>query len=163
MAEGFRSFAELLLVREVEVNIEEDAQHPRSGGHAHGDTHEHECGCQCTAEAIREAKLFRARVAEAVEIAVADLLADIASDVLARELQLQPADLRAIVDRALDRFAADEPLRVRTADGEPASELAIPIVRDASLLAGDAVLDFRSGSVDARLGTRLARVLTLQQ
>lgn len=164
MADGFRSFAELLLVRDVEVDVEAEAPHSRAATlrQAQGDTGEHECRCQCTAEAMREAKLFRASVVEGVESAIADLLGDIASDVLARELKLQPSDLRAIVDRALGRFAADEPLRVRIADHEPAIELAIPIIRDANLLPGDAIVEFRRGGVDARLGTRLASVLASQ-
>ena len=80
---------------------------------------------------LREMRLFRARIIEATEAAVETLVADIAADVLARELLLAPADVETIVDRALHRFLADEPLRVRVhADDVPNVRCDVPVVAD---------------------------------
>ena len=108
----------------------------------------------------REMRLFRARIIEATEAAVETLVADIAADVLARELLLAPADIEAIVDRALRRFLEDEPLRVRVhADDAPKLECGVPLVADDTLRRGDAVIELRTGTIDARLGVRLASLL----
>jgi len=111
-------------------------------------------------EAARAARLFCARIGEAVEGAVETLLEDIASEVLARELRLAPADIDAIVSRVLQRFIAEEPVRVRVHPDEAALvRCAVPVAADAALKRGDAVLDLRSGSVEASLGVRLESVL----
>jgi flagellar biosynthesis/type III secretory pathway protein FliH len=109
---------------------------------------------------LREMRLFRARVIEATEAAVETLVADIAADVLARELLLTPADVETIVDRALQRFLEDEPLRVRVHAGDaPKLECGVPVVADDTLRRGDAVIELRTGTIDARLGVRLATLL----
>lgn len=111
-------------------------------------------------ELLREVRLFHARVIEAVEAAVETLVTDIAADVLGRELVLQPAEIETIVDRALQRFADEEPLRVRVhADDAPRLNGALPVVLDVGLRPGDAVIELRNGSVDASLGVRLAAVV----
>lgn len=111
-------------------------------------------------ELARDVRLFHARIIEAVEAAVEMLVADIAADVLARELSLAPVEVDAIVDRALQRFAAEEPLRVRVhADDLPRLECAVPAVADARLRPGDAVIELRAGTVDLSLGVRLASLV----
>ncbi len=111
-------------------------------------------------DVLREMRLFRARIIEATEAAVETLVADIAADVLARELRLAPADVETIVDRALQRFFEDEPLRVRVhADDALNVECGVPLVTDAKLQRGDAVIELRTGTIDARLGVRLATLL----
>lgn len=108
----------------------------------------------------RDIRLFHARVIESVEAAVETLVSDIAADVLGRELLLEPADIEAIVDRALQRFAADEPLRIRVhADDARRVNCGLPVVPDDRLRPGDAVIELRNGSIDASLGMRLATVL----
>ncbi len=111
-------------------------------------------------DAIAQAKRFRAALEDAVACSLDDLLRDIASDVLARELALAPCDLRAIVTQALDRYRV-EPLHVHVHPDEvPLLEAAgIPIVSDDSLRRGDVVLQTRYGSIDASLGIRLERLL----
>lgn len=111
-------------------------------------------------ELAREVRLFHARVIEAVEAAVEALVADIAADVLGRELLLEPVDIERIVDRALQRFAAEEPLRVRV-HAEDAARLGcgLPVVTDMRLRPGDAVIELRNGSIDASLGVRLAMLV----
>lgn len=109
---------------------------------------------------LREMRLFRARIIEATEAAVETLVADIAADVLARELLLAPADVETIVDRALHRFLADEPLRVRVHAGDvPSVHCDVPLVADETLRPGDAVIELRTGTIDATLGVRLATLL----
>lgn len=109
---------------------------------------------------LRDVRLFNARVTEALESAIEQLLCDVACDVLARELQLRPADIERIVDRTLQRFCAEEPLRVRVHPEDVATlKSRIPAIADASLSRGDAILELRDGFVDASLGVRLQAVL----
>lgn len=105
-------------------------------------------------------RLFHARVAELVERAAATLLEDVAAGVLARELELKPADLQAIVDRALAAYASEEPLRVRVHPEEVSSlQCACAVRADASLRRGDAVIELREGEAVCTLGVRLAALL----
>ena len=78
-------------------------------------------------EAARDVRLFRARIAEAVECAVGTLCRDIAAEVVGRELQLAPPEIGAIVRRALERYAAEGVTRVR-AHPEDAAELSDELV-----------------------------------
>lgn len=113
---------------------------------------------------MREVRLFHARVIEAVEEAVDTLVCDIAADVLGRELRLEPVDIEAIVDRALRRFAAEEPIRVRVhPDDVPRVKCGIPVEGDADLRPGDARIELRTGTIDASLGARLAALLQAAQ
>ena len=111
-------------------------------------------------EVIREARRFRAALADTVAFCARDLLTEIASDVLARELQLQPCDLSRIVESALERYGV-MPLRIRAHPSDAAAlEETWSVVRDEELRRGDAVIETAAGSIDARLGVRLARVLS---
>jgi flagellar biosynthesis/type III secretory pathway protein FliH len=111
-------------------------------------------------ELVRDVRLFHARITEALEDAVERLVCDVASDVLARELQLAPADIERIVDRALQRYVSEEPLRVRTHPGDAALvQCGVPVVADDSLARGDVILELRDGFLDASLGVRLDAVL----
>jgi seryl-tRNA synthetase len=109
---------------------------------------------------LRDVRLFHASVIEGVEAAIETITGDIAAGVLGRELQLAPADIDAIVDRALQRYLADEPLRVRVHPDEAVGlSCGVPVVGDERLRYGDAVIELRCGSVDATLGVRFASVL----
>ena len=111
-------------------------------------------------ELSRDVRLFHARIIEAVEGTIETLVTDIAADVLGRELLLEPVDVEAIVDRALQRFAAEEPLRVRVhAQDVDRLKCGVPVVADTQLRPGDAIIDLRTGSVDASLGVRLAALV----
>lgn len=115
-------------------------------------------------DVLREVRLFYARVIEAVEAAVETLLEDLAADVLGRELLLGPVDIEAIVDRALQRFASEEPLRVRVhPEDRSRVKCGIPVVADGDLRPGDAIVELRSGSIDASFGARLAALLQAVQ
>lgn len=116
----------------------------------------------------RNLRLFHARIAEAVEDAVETLCNDLAAEVLGRELQLAPADIAAIVQRILQRYTLEMPVRVRVhpdalaqfADSQTAAATgALPAIGDPGLRHGDAVLELRDGAIDASLGVRLEAVL----
>jgi hypothetical protein len=106
--------------------------------------------------AVRDARLFRARLADALDDAVARLVRDLAADVLARELRLAPCELAALVRRVLDRAPV---VRVRVAPADVARVRGVPVLADPALTAGDAIVELASGALDARLGVRLAAVL----
>ncbi len=109
-------------------------------------------------EALRDVRLFRARLAEALDAATATIVRDLAYAVLGRELRLAPADVASIVARILAEHPAAEPVAIRHAPGDtpPAG---VPAVADPALAPGDCVVAFAAGEVDARLGVRLAVVL----
>lgn len=109
-----------------------------------------------TVDAVREAKRFRARLADAFDAAAARLLRDLAGDVLARELRLAPCDLSALVARVRARAPV---VRVRVAPEDDSRVRDVPVVVDETLRAGDAILEVTGGGIDARLGVRLGIVL----
>jgi hypothetical protein len=133
--------------------------------------------------ALRDARLFRARLADAFDESAARLLRELASDVLARELRLAPCDLAKLVRRARERMPV---VRVRVAAcdraacdiaacdvaacdvaasdvarvaGTPSRVGDTPVVEDSALSGGDAIVELEGGVLDARLGVRLAMVL----
>jgi hypothetical protein len=112
--------------------------------------------------ALREARRFRAALADAFDAAREDVLRDLAADVLARELLLAPSDLERVARRAFERLCDEErPLRARVhPDDAPAARaLDVPIVADATLRRGDLVLELRYGTTDLTLGARLSAAL----
>ncbi len=113
-------------------------------------------------DTIRAARRFRAALADAVDIAVARLLPEIARDVLARELRLAPADIAAITDAALERCAGEKTLvlRVHPAEVDALADGRIAVVSDATLRPGDAVLELQSGTIDLRMDARLDAILS---
>lgn len=158
MPEEFRSLASALLAArapaasEPAFDIVEETLAAESG----------DCEelAQCEDELLRDVRLFHAHLIEAVECARETVMTDIAAGVLARELRLAPADVDGVVDAALQRYFDEEPLRVRVHPAECAAvQCGLPVVADAELLRGDAVIELRAGSIDARLGVRLAYVL----
>jgi flagellar biosynthesis/type III secretory pathway protein FliH len=104
---------------------------------------------------------FRAMLADALDRSFADLLRDIAAEVLGRELQCAPAELQAIVERALERAADELPVCVHVHPSQLALlQLDLPVVADARLRCDDVRIDLRSGTIDASLGLRLEQLLT---
>jgi flagellar assembly protein FliH len=108
------------------------------------------------AEALREARLFRARLADALDESSARLLRELACDVLARELRSAPCDLDALMRRVSERVPV---VRVRVAASDLGALTGVPVVADPALRAGDAIVELAGGALDARLGVRLAAVL----
>lgn len=111
------------------------------------------------AEALRDARRFRAVLADALESALASLLREFACDVLARELLAAPCAMDALVARLVREHIGAGPLRVRVSPDDQLTTCDFPVVRDAALQPGDAILECTSGSIDARLGVRLADIL----
>ena len=108
------------------------------------------------AASLRDARLFRARLADAFDDAAERLVRELAADVLARELRLAPCDLARIVQRV----AAGAPaVRVRVAPADVGRITGIAVMADPALCDGDAIVEVTGGALDARLGVRLAAVL----
>jgi flagellar biosynthesis/type III secretory pathway protein FliH len=147
--EGFRSLAELLREpREAPPDVHIEA--PGAANVAGNDE----------LAAAREMRLFMARAAEALECTIETLRNDAACEILGRELQLAPVDLRAIVARTIQRCALEAPARVRVHPGDLAALAGeFSVIADPELRRGDAVLEVRAGSIDASLGVRLDSVL----
>lgn len=114
-----------------------------------------------TRDASAEVRRFRAAVRDAVDVAIRALLCDVAAEVLARELELAPANLEAIVERARARHEDEGIVCVRVHPDEVAqlAGVDVDVVADAHVRRGDALLQVRSGTIDASLGARLADVL----
>jgi flagellar biosynthesis/type III secretory pathway protein FliH len=104
---------------------------------------------------------FRAAVADALDMAVQQLLAEIAENVLARELRLAGADVAAIVAKTRERFSHERVLTVRIhpRDRDVLCGLEIEAVLDESLAPGDVIAELRSGTIDLRLRARLDNAL----
>ena len=105
-------------------------------------------------------RCVRAALEDAIEMMRADLIADIAAEIVGRELRLAPAELDTIVETAVARYADESPcvVRVNPTDVEKITS-GVRVVPDSSLRTGDVVVEVRAGSIDARLGTRLERIL----
>lgn len=106
--------------------------------------------------AAREARLFRARLADAFADASARLVRELASAVLARELRLAPCDLAALTRDVLERAPV---VRLRVAAEDAGRDYGIETIVDPSLCEGDAIYELHGGVIDARLGVRLAVIL----
>ncbi len=113
------------------------------------------------ASTLAQVRRFRASLAEAFEGALAELLADLASTVLARELEIAPCELRALAQRALEFAACDEPIALCAHPDECSTLNALPVrvEPDPALRRGDLHVIVRCGAYDRSLGVRLDDVL----
>jgi flagellar biosynthesis/type III secretory pathway protein FliH len=110
-------------------------------------------------EALAEIRRFRAALADALDLRVERLLGDIAASVLARELRIAPADLRAVVTREL-ALAGEPPLKIRAHPDDCESlEAWGAVVADSAMRPGDVTIELRGGTIAATLGVRLERAL----
>jgi flagellar biosynthesis/type III secretory pathway protein FliH len=116
-------------------------------------------------EALRGVRRFRAGLADALENAVNGLLPMIAHDVLARELQLSPADVGAIAAAALDRFSVQDVLCVRLhpSDCDALSGFECKLIPDDSFEPGDIRIELHCGTIDVSLNARLDAALNALQ
>jgi flagellar biosynthesis/type III secretory pathway protein FliH len=117
---------------------------------------EHERGA-----ALAEIRRFRAALADALESCVADALREVVIAVLGRELTVAPVEIGAIVRRVLATCANDDVLAVHVHPDEcnAIDDAGVTIVADSSLRRGDVTVSLRCGSIDAKLGARVADVL----
>ena len=112
------------------------------------------------ADVCSRVRRFRAMLADALDRALADLVREVAVEVIGRELVCAPADLQRIVARALERVAPDLPLAVHVHPSQlELVQLDVPVIADPGLRSDDVRIDLRSGSIDARLGVRIERML----
>jgi hypothetical protein len=112
-------------------------------------------------ENFRAARLFRAALADALDVAVGELLQTIARDVLARELQLDAACVAGIVASALDRHAGEKVLSIRAhpSDIVALSGAGLELIADGALGSGDILIELRSGTIDLTVNARLDAAL----
>jgi flagellar biosynthesis/type III secretory pathway protein FliH len=113
----------------------------------------------CSYAAVSDARRFRAALADVLAHAAASLVRELASDVLARELNVAPCDMDALIARLLSDHLSASPLRVRISPHDRITTNDFPVVIDDSLQPGDAILECANGAIDARLGVRLADVI----
>lgn len=147
--------AELVRAHAAALAVETDAALARTPSDAAaGD--DSDAAADDVVRALRDARLFGARLADAFDDAAARLVRELAADVLARELRLGPCDLAAIVRRVAERVPV---VRVRVAPEDVSCIRGVAVVADAALAAGDAIVELAGGALDARLGVRLAAVL----
>jgi flagellar biosynthesis/type III secretory pathway protein FliH len=125
------------------------------------DTPDVPCARSESDEAIRAARRFRAALADALDLGVQTLLAAIARDVLARELQLGRTDVAGIVTKALDRYAGERALsiRVHPTDLPALASIGLERIADDTLAPGDILLELHCGTIDLRLNARLEAAL----
>ena len=105
---------------------------------------------------------FRAGIADALDAAVQRLLEEVAENVVARELQIAPPDITAIVAKARERATAERVITVRVhpAQRKALATLNLDVHEDERLQPADVVVELRSGTIDLRLRTRIAIALT---
>jgi len=108
-------------------------------------------------ETLRAARRFRAGLADALDASLAQLLREIADEVLARELALRESDVVAIASAALERAGRSTVLTIRAhpAQVEALCVLGLPVVADDGLRCGDVAMDLKSGTIDLRVAARL--------
>lgn len=114
-------------------------------------------------EALSAARRFCAGLRDALDVAVAQCLREVAREVLGRELQLAQPDIAAIVNAALERCAGETVLcvRVNPGDLEALRAFGLELMADERLCRGDVVLVLRSGTIDVALAARMDTVLEL--
>jgi flagellar biosynthesis/type III secretory pathway protein FliH len=112
-------------------------------------------------ETLSAVRRFRAALDDALAFTVRRLTAEIAENVLARELALSAADVASIVAKARERFAGERVLAVRVhpCHGGALLHLEVEKIFDETLSPGDVAVELRSGTIDLRLRTRLETAL----
>jgi len=112
------------------------------------------------ADVVHDCALMRLAALEAFEAGTARMLTSLAGDVLARELLLGPADIAALLKRALAAFVEHEPvsIAVSPADAERV-RVPLPVRVDSSLAAGDLIVHVRDGAFESSFSFRLQDAL----
>lgn len=144
---------------QVEPPSASGAEQDRDGG-AEGGGRDADCGALLE-QTMREVRCFRAALADALDAAVDRLLPNVASEILARELQLAATDVRAIVAKTLERFGSERVLSIRVHPQALAAltESPVAVVADAALADGDLMVELNSGTIDMTLKVRVAHLL----
>ena len=120
----------------------------------------HEDADEAMFEVGSRARRFRAMLDDVLERTLAELLRDIAAEVIGRELHCAPADVQRIVQRALERAADEHPVAVRVHPSQlERLQLDLPLIADERLRRDDVRIELRSGTIDASLGVRLEHLL----
>lgn len=153
--EGFRSLAQLLRGADAEPH------EPRAIVQVPDPVVESYSQAVPDVEALmRDIRLFRAHIAEAVDARVERLIDEIARRVLARELELAPCEIEAIVDSCLSTLADGRDIHVFVHPDDAERITVTPVETDASLQRGDCVVRLESGSIRSTLQLRLREAMT---
>jgi len=142
------------------ANAESPTHHESSDIEHNAAPTERTAGSDESYDAIRSARLFQAHLCDTLDALVVRLARDLAADVLARELSVGCVDIAALARRLVAERTHDGPLRIRVAPADAGFRCPLPVLVDANLQRGDAILECTNGEVDARLGVRLADVLS---
>lgn len=110
-------------------------------------------------ELAASVRRFRAGLLDAFDLVCERLLREVASQVLARELHLDSADIASVVSQALERIESPLAIHVSPSDADALAAFDLHVVADPSLRRGDVVFAVRDGTIDVSLGVRLDRVL----
>jgi len=109
---------------------------------------------------VADLTMMRLAALEAFERNARLLIADLAHDVLGRELALAPTDIDALVTRALAAFARSEPVAVAVAPNDcDRVHTPLPIRADPALSVGDLVVYVDDGAFESPFAFRLADAL----
>jgi flagellar biosynthesis/type III secretory pathway protein FliH len=156
MSEGFVPLARFLRPPAPEPVVVSLPQAPAAGETFAPCSHSDESFTQFAAT-FGVIRRFRAALADALDVAVQQLLAQIAENVLARELTVAGADVAAIVAKTRERYSGERILSVRVhpRDRSALDSLEIDSVLDETLVPGDVIAELRSGTIDLRLRARL--------
>ena len=112
------------------------------------------------ADAIGDLALMRLAALDGYERACARLLESLASEVLGRELALAPADLAALLQRALAAFSEQEPLAVVLSPHDAGRvRVPLPVRIDPALSAGDLVIEVSDGELESYFAFRTQAAL----
>lgn len=112
------------------------------------------------ADVVHELALMRLAALESFERAKYRLLEALAAEVLGRDLALAPADVEALAQRAVARFADLEPVTIAVSPSDAERVRApLPLRIDAALQAGDLVVDVRDGALESTFVFRLQSAL----
>jgi flagellar biosynthesis/type III secretory pathway protein FliH len=160
MSEGFVPLARFLRPPPPEPLVSSLPQAPAAGERLAPCSHSEETFTQYAAT-LGSIRRFRAALADALDVAVQRLLAEIAENVLARELTVAGADVAAVVAKTREQFSSERVLTVRVhpRDRNALGSLEIDSILDETLVPGDIIAELRSGTIDLRLRARLESAL----
>lgn len=150
------------LLREAPHRADTSAPSPvaRDGEPAQHASEPGACDAGLIEQLSRELALVRLASIEAFERMRDRLAAQLAADVLARELELRPCDLARIAQRLVADLKEEEPVCVVVCSGDARCVVpGFPVRVDDGLRPGDLIVEVRDGEIDARFDLRVAAVV----
>ncbi|HET7770528.1 MAG TPA: FliH/SctL family protein, partial [Chloroflexota bacterium] len=170
------------LVAEAEAQRQAIFDDARTTGHAEGHAAGYAEGAQAARDELTtelelahgvaaQAKIDRATLIAAAEPEIVRLSMEVTRKLIAREVETDSDIVKGLVTRAMLKAAGDGPIRLRLHPdtiarvGAYLSDVSarfvsrgVEVVPDPTVEPAGAIVDTRTGSVDARLSTQLAKV-----